>query len=70
MIEFDEAARQSRIDGVAMPSVTQLVAPLREDCDEPEDGALPVVFGKVKKVYENRAGRPFELKEDEPNAAD
>lgn len=34
MIEFDEAKHQYRIDGVAVPSVTQLVAPLGDDFDD------------------------------------
>lgn len=29
------------------------------------DAALPVLYGKVKKNYEKRLGKPFELKEDD-----
>lgn len=34
------------------------------------DAALPVVYAKVKKKYEERTGHPFTLKEDGDNAAD
>lgn len=34
------------------------------------DAALPVVYAKVKKKYEERTGHSFQLKEDADNAAD
>lgn len=34
MLTFDEVTHQYFIDGVAVPSVTQLVAPLGEDFDD------------------------------------
>lgn len=36
-IEFNEVKHQYLVDGLPVPSVTQLVAPLGEDYDEPDD---------------------------------
>ena len=36
-IEFNEEKHQYLVDGVPVPSVTQLVAPLGEDFDEPDE---------------------------------
>ena len=36
-IEFDESKHQYLVDGVPVPSVTQLVAPLGADLDEPDE---------------------------------
>lgn len=36
-IEFNEDKHQYLVDGIAVPSVTQLVAPLGEDFDEPDE---------------------------------
>lgn len=36
-LDFDEALHQYRIDGVPVPSVTQLVAPLGADIDDLDD---------------------------------
>lgn len=35
-LDFDPQNHQYRLDGVSVPSVTQIVAPLGEDFDEPE----------------------------------
>lgn len=43
-IEFDEATHQYRVDGVQVPSVTQLVAPLGEDYDDPEDDRMELTI--------------------------
>lgn len=53
-IEFDEAKHQYRVDGVPVPSVTQLVAPLGgvsgesaflgEDYDEPDDDRMELTL--------------------------
>lgn len=37
IVEFDESTHQYLVDGVPVPSVTQLVAPLGADYDEPDD---------------------------------
>ena len=39
-VTFDEAKHAYTVDGKAVPSVTQLVAPLGADYDEPEDDML------------------------------
>ena len=39
-VTFDEATHAYTVDGKAVPSVTQLVAPLGADYDEPEDDML------------------------------
>lgn len=45
MLEFDAAQHQYRIDGREVPSVTQLVAPLGADADEPpEDSPLELAI--------------------------
>lgn len=36
-VDFDPATHTYRVDGVKVPSVTQLVAPLGADYDEPDD---------------------------------
>lgn len=43
-IEFDEATHQYRVDGVQVPSVTQLVAPLGEDYDDQEDDRMELTI--------------------------
>lgn len=42
-IDFDQEKHQYRLDGVPVPSVTQIVAPLGEDYDEP-DSALELTI--------------------------
>ena len=39
-VTFDDAKHAYTVDGKAVPSVTQLVAPLGADYDEPEDDML------------------------------
>lgn len=39
-VTFDESRHAYTVDGAPVPSVTQLVAPLGADYDEPEDDAL------------------------------
>ena len=36
-VEFNESTHQYLVDGVPVPSVTQLVSPLGADYDEPDD---------------------------------
>lgn len=42
-VHFDESAHTYTVDGVAVPSVTQLCAPLGQDYDEPTDLAESVL---------------------------
>ncbi len=49
IIEFDETAHVYTVDGKKVPSVTQIVAPLGQDYDEPDDMTETVVDAAAER---------------------